>query len=191
MQPLYSHSPARLVRHRRVLANQSGFMIIEALIAILIFSLGILGMIAMGGTAIGAQSDARYRTDATRLAENMANRIELNVVRSNNTSQSVREAELRTSLGAFAHQATGTVCGAFSGAGSGNSLVTDWVAEVMTVGSTAPGLPGAVSAGQQIIVSNTAAGFNRVEITVCWKDPGTPTGTPMRRHTLVTFVNGV
>jgi type IV pilus assembly protein PilV len=168
-------------------------MIIEALIAILIFSLGILGMIAMGGTAIGAQSDARYRTDATRLAENMANRIELNVVRSNNVSQSVREAELRTSLGAFAHQTTGTVCGAFSGAAPADAhpLVAEWVAEVMTVGSTAPGLPGAVAAGQQILISNTAAGFNRVEITVCWKDPGTPSGTPMRRHTLVTFVNGV
>ncbi len=166
-------------------------MIIEALIAILIFSLGILGMIAMGGVAIGAQSDARYRTDATRLAENMANRIEVNVVRSNDASQSVRETKLRTSLGAFAHQASGTVCGAFSGAESVSPLVTDWVSEVMTVGATAPGLPGAVTAGQQIIIANTAAGFNRVEITVCWKDPGAPAGTPMRRHTLVTFVNGV
>jgi type IV pilus assembly protein PilV len=191
MQLMSPHLTARLLRSRRVVANQGGFMIIEALIAILIFSLGILGMIAMGGTAIGAQSDARYRTDASRLAENMANRIELNVVRSNNTSLSVREAELRASLGAFAHQASGTVCGAFSGAESANPLVTDWVTEVMTVGSTAPGLPGAVTTGQQIIVDDTAAGFNRVEITVCWKDPGTPAGTPMRRHTLVTFVNGV
>ena len=33
-------------------------MMIEALIAILIFCLGILGMVAMGGAAIGAQSDA-------------------------------------------------------------------------------------------------------------------------------------
>ncbi len=165
-------------------------MIIEALIAILIFSLGILGMIAMGGTAINAQSDARYRTDASRLAENMANRIEVNVARSNDPSRAVREAAMRTSLGDFAHQATGDVC-EFTGAVSTNPLVTQWVGEVMTVGATAPGLPGAVTAGQQIIVSNTAAGFNRVEITVCWRDPGTPAGTPMRRHTAVTFVNGV
>jgi type IV pilus assembly protein PilV len=186
-----SRSSARLLQNRRVFANQGGFMIIEALIAILIFSLGILGMIAMGGVAIGAQSDARYRTDATRLAENMANRIEVNVVRSNNVDRAVREAQLRASLGDFAHRPSGTACGAFSGNESGNSLVTDWVDEVMTAGANAPGLPGAVVGGQQIIVANTAAGFNRVEITVCWKDPGTPAGTPMRRHTLVTFVNGV
>ena len=165
-------------------------MIIEALIAILIFSLGILGMIAMGGTAIGAQSDARYRTDATRLTENMANRIELNVARSVDPALAVREAALRTSLATFAHQPNGTACN-FSGTASASGLVTDWVNEVMTVGASSPGLPGAITAGQQITIANTAAGFNRVEITVCWKDPGTAAGTPMRRHTLVTFVNGV
>jgi type IV pilus assembly protein PilV len=178
---------------RRVAAGQSGFMIIEALIAILIFSLGILGMIAMGGTAIGAQSDARYRTDATRLTENMANRIEVNVVRSVDPSLAVREAALRTSLADFVHQPNGTACN-FSGPDAASPLVTGvtgWVSEVMTVGASAPGLPGAITAGQQITIANTAAGFNRVEITVCWKDPGTAAGTPMRRHTLVTFVNGV
>jgi type IV pilus assembly protein PilV len=190
MKPMHPNCLLRPAYTRRVAAGQSGFMIIEALIAILIFSLGILGMIAMGGTAINAQSDARYRTDASRLAENMANRIEVNVVRSTDPDRAVREADLRTSLGTFAHQSTGNVC-EFSGAASTNPLVTQWVSEVTTVGATGPGLPGAVTAGQQIIVSNTEAEFNRVEITVCWKDPGTPAGTPMRRHTVVTFVNGV
>ena len=166
-------------------------MIIEALIAILIFSLGILGMIAMGGTAIGAQSDARLRTDATRLAENMANVIEVNAVRNSAVSRDDRETALRNSLAAFVHQAGGTTPCEFSGTASASPLVTNWVSEVMTVGARVPGLPGAVAAGQQILIDNTAAGFNRVQITVCWKDPGTAAGTPMRRHTLVTFVNGV
>ena len=185
-----SQSTAQIRQIGRLPNAQGGFMIIEALIAILIFSLGILGMIAMGGTAIGAQSDARYRTDATRLAENMANRIEVNAVRSTDTSLAVREAALRSSLAVFAHQPGGVACN-FSGDPSLSPLVTDWVDEVMTVGARVPGLPGAVTSGQQILIANTAAGFNRVEITVCWKDPGTAAGTPMRRHTLVTFVNGV
>lgn len=166
-------------------------MIIEALIAILIFSLGILGMIAMGGVAIGAQSDARYRTDATRLAENMANLIEINAARSNDASESVRAAALRASLADFAHQPDGTEPCKYSGAVSGSPLVTRWLSEVTTVGAGLPGLPGTVDAGQQVRISNTAADFNRVEITVCWKDPGTAAGAAMRRHTLVTFVNGV
>ena len=188
--PFMNSKPSHGIARAELLKAQSGFMIIEALIAILIFSLGILGMIAMGGTAIGAQSDARYRTDATRLAENMANRIEVNAVRSSDPSLAVRETALSDSLAVFSHQPGGKDCN-FSGTASGSPLVTDWVDEVMTVGARVPGLPGAVEAGQQILITNTAAGFNRVQITVCWKDPGTAAGTPMRRHTLVTFVNGV
>jgi type IV pilus assembly protein PilV len=166
-------------------SRQQGFMLIEALIAILIFTLGILGMIAMGGTAIGAQSDARYRTDAARLTENIANTIALNADRSNPNDPLV----MQTSLAPFQHQPSGTTCGAFSGTASANALVTDWVAEVMTTGAGLPGLPGASAAGQQIVITNSAAGFNKVEVTVCWRDPGTPSGTAMRRHTFVSYVN--
>jgi type IV pilus assembly protein PilV len=166
-------------------ARQRGFLMIEALIAILIFTLGILGMIAMGGTAIGAQSDARYRTDAARLAENIANTIALNADRSNPTDPLV----LQTSLAPFQHQPTGTVCGAFSGTASANALVTSWLSEVTTTGPGLPGLPGTVAGGQQIAISSGAGGYNKVEVTVCWKDPGTPAATAMRRHTFVSYVN--
>lgn len=161
--------------------RQRGFLLIEALIAILIFSLGILGMIAMGGTAIGAQSDANYRTDATRLTEDIANTIALNVDRTD-------AVLLSASLAPFQHQATGVGC-AFSGTASTDPMVTAWLSKVTTPGVGLPGLPGTIAAGQQIIVTNSAGSYNRVEITVCWKDPGTPAGTAMRRHTLVTYVN--
>ena len=52
----------RSTRDRR--QAQRGVFLIEALIAILIFSLGILGMVAMAGSAMSAQTDARFRTDA-------------------------------------------------------------------------------------------------------------------------------
>lgn len=162
--------------------SQRGFMMIEALVAILIFSLGILGMVAMGGTAINAQSDARYRTDAARLADELASEIALSVNRTDETTKAA-------SLTPFQHQPGGTACGGFSGAASASPLIADWINKVTTTGVGLPGLPGTVAAGQQVIVSNTATGFNRVEITVCWKDPGTAAGTAMRRHTLVTFVN--
>jgi len=39
-------------------------VLLEALIGILIFSLGILSMVALGATAVNVQADAQYRTEA-------------------------------------------------------------------------------------------------------------------------------
>ncbi len=46
-------------------------MLLEALIAILIFSLGILSLVALQGTSIQLTSDAKYRTDASLLANKL------------------------------------------------------------------------------------------------------------------------
>ena len=48
--------------------KQRGIMLIEGLIAILIFSLGILAMVGMQARAISQTSQAKYRTDAAFLA---------------------------------------------------------------------------------------------------------------------------
>lgn len=54
---------------------QSGVMLIEALIAILLFSTGILAMIAMQGIAINYASDAKYRSDAAFMANELIGTI--------------------------------------------------------------------------------------------------------------------
>jgi type IV pilus assembly protein PilV len=51
--------------------DQSGVMLLEALIAILIFSLGILGVVGMQASAVNASRDAKYRTDAGLLANEL------------------------------------------------------------------------------------------------------------------------
>lgn len=167
--------------NQRTSRLQRGFLLIEAMIAILIFSLGILGMIAMGGTAIGAQSDARYRTDAQRLVDEIAGSIALDVDRTS-------PAALAAALPNYAHQTGGGNC-TFSGGPSANAVVTNWVSKATTVGSGLPGLPGSSAANQQILVTSNPTSPNRVEITVCWREPGTPAGAAMRRHTLVTYVH--
>jgi len=48
--------------------SQAGVMLIEALIGILIFSIGILALIGMQGAAIRNTTDARYRSEASFLA---------------------------------------------------------------------------------------------------------------------------
>ncbi len=157
------------------LRRQQGVFLIEALLGILIFSLGILALIGMQAAAISAQSDARYRIEAANIAEKMSNNIALNVDRSSTTN-------LQTSLNLFAHNSGGSNC-AFTGTASADALVTAWVTEVRAAGS---GLPGATTAMQQILVDTSATGFNRVTITVCWLPPRAAAAS---RHTVVSFVN--
>jgi len=156
--------------------GQEGFFLIEAMVALLIFALGILGLVAMGGTAVASQSDAQYRTEATAIADSIAGEIALNVARQAApplTSAQVKEASLLT----FAHQPAGGNC-VFGGAPTAN-------ANVAALANRGQGLPGATAASQQILI-NGAGTFNRVEITLCWR---TANDNAMRRHTLVTYVN--
>jgi type IV pilus assembly protein PilV len=51
--------------------RQMGSYLLEALIAILIFSFGILGLIGLLGSSIRITNDARYRTEAANLANAM------------------------------------------------------------------------------------------------------------------------
>lgn len=55
---------------RPVLA-QRGMMLIEALIAILIFSIGILGIIGLQASAVKQSTDARYRAEAAYMADQL------------------------------------------------------------------------------------------------------------------------
>ncbi len=48
---------------------QQGVVIIEALIAILIFSIGVLGIVGMQANMVRNTSDSKYRTDASNEAQ--------------------------------------------------------------------------------------------------------------------------
>ena len=63
------NSPSRFPRFRR--ARQKGMVLLEGLIAILIFSLGILGMIGMQAVYIQHMSEARYRSEASLLTDTL------------------------------------------------------------------------------------------------------------------------
>jgi type IV pilus assembly protein PilV len=54
---------------------QEGVMLIEALIGILIFSIGILALIGMQATAVKNTTDARYRSEAAFLANQVIGQI--------------------------------------------------------------------------------------------------------------------
>ncbi len=128
--------------------TQSGVMLLEALIGILIFSIGILAMVGLQSLSIKNQADAKYRADASYLANQIIGEMWTD----------------RNNLAAYAHNPTPTppspTCAPTS-APSGNANVTAWTTKI------AAALPGATAAIQQIIIG---AG-NQVTVQVCWKAP--------------------
>jgi type IV pilus assembly protein PilV len=52
----------------RTVQSQAGVMLLEALIGILIFSIGILALLGMQGSAMKNTADARYRSEAAYFA---------------------------------------------------------------------------------------------------------------------------
>ena len=56
---------------RKPIDSQAGVMLLESLVAMLIFSIGILGIVILQGTAVKQATDARHRSDASFLANQL------------------------------------------------------------------------------------------------------------------------
>lgn len=161
------------VRHQ----SQQGIMLLEAVIGLLIFLIGVLAILALQATAIAVQSDAQSRIEAANLVDRMLGEINAGVTR--DAQGNVNP----TSLTAFQHQPTGAAkdCN-FSGAVSANSAVTDWINAIRTATKTS-GLPGSTASMQQIVLNG---GYNQVSITICWKGAN---DKKARHHTVTSYIN--
>lgn len=173
---------------------QTGSFLIEALVAILIFAFGILGLVALAAKAVSTQTDSEYRAIASNLADEMLSTIALGVDRCPNcTVPEDVSTHIRNSLAVYAHHGTGSECptlvdaaNPIDGDASTNADVLNWVNKV-TDGTA--GLPGATDAGIQIKTANAADlndQYNPVVITICWQGPK---DTAPRRFSTVTYVN--
>lgn len=164
-----------------VVKRQRGVMLLEVLVSIVIFSIGILAMISMQAASVAAQADAQYRVEAGRLVEQLISNIRISV-----THDATTGAVNTSNLDTFAHRAptitsTATTCPFGNTANSTNATVTDWIAAVRgldTGGNPIPGkgLPGnADDTTQEIVIDHSTDGINQVRVTVCWKAPGETT----------------
>ena len=140
-----SKKPGRLLAQR-------GSMLLEALIALLLFSMGILGLMGMQAIAVKNSADAKYRTEAAFLANQIIGQM---------------WADNPVNLPAYAHNPTTNANCNFGGAASANANVTAWLGDASTRGTVTGSLPGATSALQQI----TIGAGNVVTVTVCWLGP--------------------
>lgn len=125
---------------------QGGIVIVEVLIAVLVFSFGILGLIHLQASAIKLNADAKLRSDASYLAGQIISQIWID----------------RSNMADYAHYASGSNC-IFSGSAGTSPHVTSWVGSAAKPGTLLGSLPNARS---QIKVET---GTNLVTVTVCWR----------------------
>ncbi len=143
-------------------SSQSGIVLVEALVAALLFIIGVLGLVGALSQSVAYEADAEFRNQATKVASEMMNTIWLNVDRTTAVTTAA-------SLASFAHlTATDGNC-SFSGTASGNTLVTDWAHNLVdgVAGDATARLPGATYAMQQIAVNT--GNNNEVTIRLCWQ----------------------
>ena len=135
--------PAAKCRSRKPLRGQAGSMLLEAFIAILIFSMGILAIVGMQASAIKNSTEAKYRSEASLLANQLIGKMWVS---------NRNPATLQTNFQ--------------GGAGTDGPMYTDWHTSWCT--STAPVLP-ACDAYVPTVSVNPASGL--VTVTVFWKGP--------------------
>lgn len=154
-------------------------MLIEVLIAILIFSIGILGIVGLQASAVKASTDAKYRSEAGLLANELIGQMWV----SDRT-----QANLQT---------------AFS---SPNGVAyRTWAWEGLTSGTTAAPAPGTVlqtlpgtQANPPVIVvtpvpspvGSTSAPGSLVTITIFWKMPSEPDSAASHNYVTVAQIGG-
>ncbi len=154
-------------------------VLVEVLIALLIFALAVLGMVGINAFAVTSQSDAQYRSEANKFAMQMINQIMLSVPRA--TASLTNTTDMANAVTAFNHYAdAGTACSG-TGTASINPNVVSWVSAVQGT----HGLPGSVT-GMQQILTNADGILNEVTVTVCWQAPG---DTTVRRHVMQAVIN--
>lgn len=68
------------LRMRQPLDGEHGFTLIESMVALLVLSIGLIGIAALHGQGLNASRTAIYRTTAVNLSADMADRIRTNRV---------------------------------------------------------------------------------------------------------------
>lgn len=135
-------------RARTARAMQSGGMLLEALIAILLFSIAILGLAGLQARGIEVVRDAEYRAQASLFANQIVGHMWAD----------------RFNVPLFALNAGAAAC-AVGNNNSAHPAVISWLNGL--AGAVPGALPGAAGLTQQIEVDPN----NVVTVTVCWQSP--------------------
>lgn len=133
------------MRSYSYMRQQGGSALIEALVAVLVFSFGILALVSMQTAAIKSTADAKYRADASFLANQIIGQM-----------WGVAPVDLAAFVNGPAVAAAACSAGA---AAATNGIATDWLDSLPAL------LPGAANDRQMISVVGDV-----VTVRVCWLD---------------------
>jgi type IV pilus assembly protein PilV len=142
---------------------QAGFMLLEVLVAILIFAIGVLSLVGLQVASVKDSSQSRYRSDATLLANELVGRMWV-------TDRSFT-----------------TIDAEYSSASAG-AAYSAWLTKVEATLPGASTNPPTVAVAS---VPAGAAGGNPsslVTMQVFWKAPNEPVADPVHSITLVTQI---
>ena len=142
---------------------QAGMMLLEALLGILLFSVGILGLVGLQSVSIKNTSEARFRSEAGYLANQIVGRMWAD----------------RPNLASYA-LTTGTNC---SGA---VPQLKDWLCQVE---DSLPGITSVAATRPTIAVDTTT---NTVTVTLHWRlndNPAITDGSDIHKYVLITRIN--
>lgn len=132
---------------------QAGSVLLEALISILIFSMGILAVVGLQAASVKASTDAKYRTEASFFANQLIGQMWV------------------------ADRAPATLKANFEGSGgNGGAKYIEWAGNPSstTAGTVTGDLPGASSNPPVVTVTTLTNTHSSsiVSITIFWRLPG-------------------
>jgi len=143
--------------------GERGVMLIEALVAILIFSIGILAVVGMQAIAIKDVAAAKYRSEAAFLAQELL-------------------AQMWTDNGNIATYA-------YTGAGGPPDKIKVWVKKVQDRLPDGANQPQVVTLTNTVPVASPTPTGATVQITVRWRTPQEVTqNLPAHNHTVIAYV---
>lgn len=153
--------------HIRTIANlqsaRRGFTLIEVLVALLVLSIGLLGLAALQNTALQFNTDSYQRTQATLLVYDILDRM-----RANSSAVSTGNYDVPTSADANSKFSSSIDCSGASSCTAANLATYDlrtWYEKQRELQGVAPGNPptnpGTISRD---------AGTTRVTITIRWME---------------------
>ena len=157
-------------------AREEGVMLIEALIAILIFSIGILAVVGMQATAIKNVTESKSRSEAAFLAEELMAQMWID---QNISPAPVQVNTSNVNVANYNYPGSGSVPARLGTI----SPPTGWIGRVTTK------LPGATNVLPKVTITNGTPSGATVKIEIFWQLPEEATlGLPPHSHTVMASI---
>ena len=178
--------------------NESGFTLIEILIAVVILSIGLLGMAGIQLKGLRGTTNSTLRSDATIMANDIAERIHANSGGVFVTGANVNQHYSNVDTTVINCGAAPTLCSAYPGnptvpacttAGGLNSMAASDIFE-FACGLTGTGGVNSLPGGSATITCATAACpfGSALTVNVNWSEVNTFDGQPITKTATLVFV---